>query len=91
MFYAKGNNERRLVKSANVQFDELWKLVNSMSQQQQVAIFNFDGEKLVKRHMWQGIEISGCSCSLIRVASAFVELGSKQCELGGENVFAASV
>jgi len=35
-----------LVKYANVQFDKMWQLIDSMSRQQEVAAFNFDGNLL---------------------------------------------
>jgi hypothetical protein len=41
-----------LIKSANEQFDKMWKLVDSMSQQQQMTVFNFDGASLGKEAHW---------------------------------------
>ncbi|MDR0318562.1 MAG: ClbS/DfsB family four-helix bundle protein, partial [Nitrososphaerota archaeon] len=41
-----------LVKSANEQFDKMWKLIEAMSQQQQTASFNFDGKTLGKEAHW---------------------------------------
>ncbi|MCL1977579.1 MAG: ClbS/DfsB family four-helix bundle protein [Candidatus Bathyarchaeota archaeon] len=41
-----------LIKTANERFDKMWELVDSMTQQQQVATFNFDGEPLGKEAHW---------------------------------------
>ena len=41
-----------LIKSANEQFSKMWKLIDSMSQQEQIATFNFDGESLGKEAHW---------------------------------------
>jgi hypothetical protein len=54
-----------LIKSANEQFDKMWTLVDSMTQQQQLAIFNFDGKSLGKEAHWEGIKHTGSFCSLI--------------------------
>ncbi|MDR0459824.1 MAG: ClbS/DfsB family four-helix bundle protein [Nitrososphaerota archaeon] len=41
-----------LIKTANKQFDKMWEIINSMSQQQQTGIFNFKGEALGKEAHW---------------------------------------
>ena|GEM_PF-3532534 len=37
-----------LIKTANKQFDKMWEIINSMSQQQQTGIFNFRSCKKIK-------------------------------------------
>jgi len=41
-----------LIKSANEQFGKMWELIESMTQQQQTSIFNFEGESLGKEAHW---------------------------------------
>jgi hypothetical protein len=41
-----------LIKSANEQFDKLWKLVDSITLQQQTAVFTFDGALQGKEAHW---------------------------------------
>jgi hypothetical protein len=42
-----------LIKSANAQFDKMLELLNTISQQQQTATFNFDGQPLGKELHWR--------------------------------------
>jgi hypothetical protein len=42
-----------LIKSANEQIDKMWKIVDSMTPQQQITTFNFDGETLGKEAHWR--------------------------------------
>ena len=41
-----------LIKSANDQFDKLFKLIDLMTPQQQMAVFNFEGKILGKEAHW---------------------------------------
>jgi hypothetical protein len=41
-----------LIKAANEQIDKMYKLIETMTQQQQIATFNFDEESLGKEAHW---------------------------------------
>ena len=42
-----------LVKTANEQFDKLWKMIDAMSEKEQNAAFCFDAERLGKEAHWK--------------------------------------
>lgn len=42
-----------LIELSNMQFDKLWVLINTMTQDEQIATFNFDAESLGKEAHWK--------------------------------------
>ena len=42
-----------LIEMANVNYEKLWETINSMSQEKQLALFNFNLEKVGKQAHWQ--------------------------------------